>query len=186
MIAYRDLLQTFIILFSVLSLIMAPALYYYSHGNYHAYGAYSIGNERFSLGNMGYSNVECTQVPKELGLFPINCNVGRINSITAIGINPSTTRQKDLCSITSHNDVCSEGILQGFKDHITTECLGKANCTVTINDANPVYPAYPPIDTPVGEEIEPDQFTSCKADSATIFVQFTCVQSEVKLEAKRS
>jgi hypothetical protein len=60
MIAYRDLLSTFIILFSVLSLIMAPAVYFYAYGNYHGYGAFEIGKERYSLGNMGYSHVECT------------------------------------------------------------------------------------------------------------------------------
>jgi hypothetical protein len=182
MIAYRDLLSTFIILFSVLSLIMAPAVYFYAYGNYHGYGAFEIGNERYSLGNMGYSHVECTQVPGALPSFPLNCNVGKINQINAIGVNPANTRQKDMCSISSGNEVCSEGMISSFKDLISSECLGKANCTIDVTES--IYPAYPPADVPA-DEVEPDQYEQCRADGATLFVQYVCVQDEETINQKK-
>lgn len=81
MISYRDLLQTFIYLFAFLSILMLPAVYFYGYGGYHGYGALNIGYERYSLGNMGYSSVECMQVPKELTQFPLGCNIGKISHI---------------------------------------------------------------------------------------------------------
>ena len=79
---------------------MAPAVYFYGFGNYHGYGAYALGKEQYSLGNMGYAHVDCMTVPKELSAFPINCNVGYIQKINDVGINPSDNRQKDLCAVT--------------------------------------------------------------------------------------
>ena len=53
MVAYRDLMFILIILFSVLSLIMAPAMYIYkSHDGIQ----YPKGYSTFSLGNLGYSS----------------------------------------------------------------------------------------------------------------------------------
>jgi hypothetical protein len=53
-IAYRDLMFTFIILFSVLTVLMIPAMVFYS-----SYSAIPVNvikpYARLSLGNMGYS-----------------------------------------------------------------------------------------------------------------------------------
>lgn len=44
MIAYRDLLKEFIVLFALISVFMSPAIYYYRYGGYHGYGANVTGN----------------------------------------------------------------------------------------------------------------------------------------------
>jgi len=53
MIAYRDLMFTLIIVFSVLTLIMTPAFFYYKEN-----GAIILPKAymQYSLGNMGYSS----------------------------------------------------------------------------------------------------------------------------------
>lgn len=73
MLAYRDLLKTFICLFGLISILMIPAIYFYGWGDYNGYGGNFISKERYSLGNMGYSTVECIQIPTELSTFPLSC-----------------------------------------------------------------------------------------------------------------
>ena len=53
MVAYRDLMFTLILLFSVMSIIMCPAIMFYKKG-----GAItnSKGWDVYSLGNMGYAS----------------------------------------------------------------------------------------------------------------------------------
>jgi len=52
-VAYRDMLYNMIFVFSIFSLLMTPAFYYYSKG-----GAYPsiVKNEGYTLGNYGYSS----------------------------------------------------------------------------------------------------------------------------------
>lgn len=77
MIAYRDLLQTFIVLFTILSLLMTPALYYYRYGGYNGYGDEDIGwKVGFTLGNMGYSSVQCSTIPNDINTLSISCPYG--------------------------------------------------------------------------------------------------------------
>lgn len=54
MVAYRDLMLVMILLFGGISLLMAPAMYFYSQ--YDAYGGAAKGYSKLSLGNLGYSS----------------------------------------------------------------------------------------------------------------------------------
>ena len=73
MIAYRDLLQTFIWLFSLLTLFMIPAFYFYN-----SYDGIQkpIGLAKLSLGNMGYSSSQCSSIPTSLDKLYIQCPFG--------------------------------------------------------------------------------------------------------------
>jgi hypothetical protein len=56
MVAYRDLMFILIILFSVISIIMIPAMSIYkSHNGI----AIPVGYAKMSLGNLGYSSTQC-------------------------------------------------------------------------------------------------------------------------------
>lgn len=78
MIAYRDLLLTFVILFSFLSLLMGPAMYYYSkHEGIINPAKYSV----WSIGNMGYSTSQCANIPLEVGKLSAQCPFGVIGEI---------------------------------------------------------------------------------------------------------
>jgi hypothetical protein len=59
MIAYRDLMWTLIIVFSVLTIIMMPAFFFFNqHGAIK--GASKKPLMEYSLGNMGYSSAQCS------------------------------------------------------------------------------------------------------------------------------
>ncbi len=66
MIAYRDLLFTMIIVFSILSVIMLPAMSFY---NQHGGIAKALQKPLagYSLGNMGYSSTQCSMIPLGAG-----------------------------------------------------------------------------------------------------------------------
>lgn len=102
-------------------------------------------------------------------------------------MNPNTTRQKDLCNIESQvNSVCSNGINDDFKTMVKNTCLNHLNCTIELNQT-PVYPAYPPLNPngTVDETVTSDQYATCKAPKAIMFVQYTCAQTEDVLQEKR-
>ncbi len=86
-IAYRDLMFTFIIMFSVLTVVMIPAMVFYS--SYNAIPANILKPyARLSLGNMGYSSSQCTSVIYGLGLIPLSCPTGTsITTVPHFGIN---------------------------------------------------------------------------------------------------
>lgn len=73
LIAYRDMLWTFVVIFTVLSGIVTPQLMDFSTG-----GAFTepIGNEQTTIGNLGYSSSMCTSVPFEVGKMPLSCVYG--------------------------------------------------------------------------------------------------------------
>jgi hypothetical protein len=101
MVAYKDLMMTSIILFSVLSVLMAPAIFYYKSFN----GIQEPKSlVQYSLGNMGYSTMQCLSVPFDLGKIPLFCPYGAINEVRHIGINPDIpSASKDACMETSEN-----------------------------------------------------------------------------------
>jgi hypothetical protein len=76
MIAYRDLLQTFIVLFFVLSLLMTPALYFYRYGGASGYGDAPSWKTGFTLGNFGYSSVQCSTIPNSIDSLSVSCTYG--------------------------------------------------------------------------------------------------------------
>jgi hypothetical protein len=56
---------------------MTPALYYYRYGGGNGYGTadpgYKIG---FTLGNMGYSSVQCATIPNSINALSLSCTYG--------------------------------------------------------------------------------------------------------------
>ena len=82
-------------LFVLLSLFMAPAMYYYSQGT--GIGTYQSWSQ-FSLGNFGYSTNKCQVSPFDLGSIPIKCQYGTLSSIVSAGVMPGNLPRKDLCN----------------------------------------------------------------------------------------
>jgi hypothetical protein len=105
MVAYRDLMLTLMCLWGACSLLMAPALHYYSSGSGYggSYGSY----DKYSLGNFGYSTTECQTVPVDLNKITMECTYGVISDIYYIGINPSNMSDKDTCSPSDYNAECT-------------------------------------------------------------------------------
>ena len=57
LIAYRKLLRSLIVMFFLMSLIMAPAIYIYYKGTGFDQMENATWSARFSLGNLGYDSV---------------------------------------------------------------------------------------------------------------------------------
>lgn len=68
-----------IILFTVISLLMAPAMYFYS--SYDGYNGAAKGYSKLSLGNLGYSSTQCQISPWDLKQLNIFCPYGNIGSV---------------------------------------------------------------------------------------------------------
>ena len=60
LIAYRDMLWNMAAMFCLCSALCLPAIYIYSEGEgYSMGGSVDVGVEKYSLGNLGYSSMEC-------------------------------------------------------------------------------------------------------------------------------
>jgi hypothetical protein len=63
LLAYRNIIYTLFLLFAVLSIIMMPALSIYSKGNGFHPEILKTKFAGYSIGNLGYSTIQCTSVP---------------------------------------------------------------------------------------------------------------------------
>jgi hypothetical protein len=61
-VAYRDLLYSLIWIFSAFSILMLPTIYIYQNGSGYAFNEIP-GKEIYSLGNLGYTSVQCASMP---------------------------------------------------------------------------------------------------------------------------
>ena len=87
-VAYRNTLFTMILAFLVFTVLAVPSMMFYSRGT-----AYSlnykgtVGNEIYSIGNLGYSNIQCENAPLGIGIMTMACSYGTIGKIVDYGIN---------------------------------------------------------------------------------------------------
>jgi hypothetical protein len=71
-VAYRNILWAMIIAFCVFSLMATPAILIYRNGSGYAFGYQELrGRENFSLGNLGYSSMQCAQIPVGIGILDL-------------------------------------------------------------------------------------------------------------------
>ncbi len=90
-VAYRNTLFTMILAFLVFTVLAIPSMVFYSRGT--AYGlnyANTTGNEVYSIGNLGYSNVQCENTPLGIGIMTMMCSYGTIGKIIDYGVNAPT------------------------------------------------------------------------------------------------
>jgi len=119
MIAYRDLLFTMIIVFCILSAIMAPVAYFYSQ-----YDAIKIPKMMMtnSLGNMGYSSAQCSLLPLGAGPeaasinVPIECPFGNFGEAHSFGINPGNLVPNNYCAVSEKGEI-NNGFCSSLVNH---------------------------------------------------------------------
>ena len=109
--AYRKTLYSLMLLFIVMSVITYPILKTYEAG-----GAIDVENTItkygvYSLGNMGYSSLQCNTVPFGMGKLVLSCPYGSISGIVenGLGINEKDGGNTDACLVNSEvfkNDIC--------------------------------------------------------------------------------
>ena len=59
------------------------------------------------IGSLGYSSVECAQIPVSIGRIAVSCPYGTVGKIIDYGVNnPSTGSPPDACITNDHNRSC--------------------------------------------------------------------------------
>lgn len=156
---YRNLLESLYVGFAFMAMITLPCVYMFLNGD--GYNKITAGRYGYlSLGNLGYSSVQCSIIPFNFDKIGLNCPYGEFGEIVVdgVGINEAKLNKKSFCQVTKEehlihwanlrnlnyedrNDECSKLIddvkmRQAFK----TECAdaptdkGKGNkiCTLTV------------------------------------------------------
>jgi hypothetical protein len=98
LICYRSMMENLILGFFILTCIMAPTLEIYKRNA--AVDMYvSDSWYKYSLGNLGYSSVECAIVPQKLQNIALQCPYGNIGKIVdnGYGINAINLDTLDFC-----------------------------------------------------------------------------------------
>ena len=87
-VAYRNTLFTMILAFIVFSVLVVPSMVLYSRGTaYNLNYKGTVGNEIYSIGNLGYSNIQCENAPLGIGIMSMTCSYGTIGKIIDYGVN---------------------------------------------------------------------------------------------------
>jgi hypothetical protein len=84
-VAYRDLLYSMIWVFSAFSILMIPTIYIYSTGTGFALST-QPGKELYTLGNLGYSTVQCASIPLGVQSINIDCPYGTVGEVLDFGV----------------------------------------------------------------------------------------------------
>lgn len=170
MVAYKDLMYTFILLFTVLSIVMLPAMFFYKSGT----GLTKPKSlAQFSLGNLGYSTSQCVSVPYELKEIPLSCPFGTISEIKEFGINPDTEgATKDACMPDAGNKICADSLDRGYLK-IAKGLIGDGVSKFGLEFKESEYVA-------AGKTLDP----ICTIDSL-FFIQYTCLQSDEVIAQKK-
>lgn len=107
-VAYRNLMWTMTLALCVFTILAIPSLVIYSNGTGYAYTNKRLqGREIYSLGNMGYSSVQCSSIPMGIGVLSLSCPYGQIGEILDYGVNDVHNGvDTQLCANTEANQNC--------------------------------------------------------------------------------
>ena len=98
----------FIWLFALFSIIMAPSIYYNGLGQGYKFVATEKQSyEMNTIGNLGYSSVQCQQIPVVVEKLSLSCPYGVIGEFFDYGINHHDDGgAADSCLTTENNQAC--------------------------------------------------------------------------------
>jgi hypothetical protein len=126
-------------------------------------GSYSDGY----LGNLGYSNVQCAQIPSNVQRLSLSCPYGTIGKFLDFGVNP-LAENRNTCVTNAKNSACKPDasfIADAFATSIGLDSFlfSYENKSLYADDGD---------------------HSACSSDSSTLFVQFTCIQDAASQSAK--
>ena len=123
-----------------------------------------------TLGNLGYSSVQCKSVPLAVEKLSFACPYGTIGQIYDYGVNlQNDGGDAESCIETEHNRACKPN--NPAFSSMLDDTLGKQSVQETLT-ASDLY-----TDTTHGDCLN-DQ------NLPTLFVQFSCVQSDEEISTK--
>jgi len=130
LIAYKKTIWNLFELFFVLSFVVSPLLKTFNEGT--GIDRSIKGWSHLSLGNMGYSSVQCASSPFFMENFVLTCPYGKISKIVdngnALGINDPSVTDNSICRVSANykNEECSKLVDSAkFKQDFEKKCKGK-------------------------------------------------------------
>lgn len=104
-VAYVDMLWTLIYTFLLFTLLLLPTMMAFSDGK--AYDNVLVKSTYLDtyLGNLGYSSVQCAQIPANVGRLSMSCPFGDIGEILDYGMNKQLNN-KYVCENSAANSAC--------------------------------------------------------------------------------
>ena len=156
-----DILYTLIWAFILFSVIMLPTLTGYRSGT--AYdGDLHVGHASSMISNLGYSEVECRNIPVSLGKVAITCPYGTVGKIFEYGVNSDEMGSPlDACAINDQNRRCKP-TSNSIRDSLQ-KAIGKDSYTISFG-LDDLYASGK------GEKL-------CTDTTNLFFVQYSCIQS---------
>lgn len=170
LIAYRKSLFSLMCLFMVMSVTTHPILTTYESGIAIDANLTTSKYGTKSLGNLGYSSIQCTSVPFGMGKLVLSCPYGSISGIVknGLGINEKGSNYTTACLVnatTFGNDVCSNDIdSTTFYDDFDNNCIGNETCSFTFGATN--------------KYVKSTANKTCTDDRSSLFVQYKCEITE--------
>lgn len=104
-VAYVNILWTLIWTFILYSLFLGPVMMFFGEGSAYADVLSKSSYLDFSLGNMGYSSVQCASIPTNVDRLSLSCPYGTIGEFLDYGINP-LLNNKNTCVNNDANSMC--------------------------------------------------------------------------------
>ena len=162
-VAYNEMLRKFIWLFAFFSILMAPVIYYFQNGSGYQFSPKALqGYEMRTLGNMGYSSVQCRSMPLAVEKMVYGCPYGSVGEIYDYGVNlVNDGGARDSCIETDQNRACKPD--NPSVSRLLNDSLGKASTSYDVTGAD-LYTDLVAHANCVKEENLP-----------TLFVQYSCI-----------
>jgi len=169
-VAYIDMLWTLILVFLLFSILLIPTLISFRDGSgYKAIGQRLSSYEVGTIGNMGYSSVQCTGMPLEIGSINLFCPFGAIGELYDYGVNLSDQTATN-CANNDAIESCRPDSLQ-FTTAMDS-AVGQSSYLYEFGTYTNLY-------------LTPDTKAACSnPTNSRLFVQYTCVQTAESLQIK--
>jgi hypothetical protein len=122
-VAYLDMLWCLVWTFTLYTIFLLPTFFFFLDGS--AYDSVQVKSSYLDsyLGNLGYSSVQCAQIPAQVGRLSLSCPYGTIGEILDYGVNPTNDGRYD-CLTNSINEACKPNtqlVANGFGASLGTE-----------------------------------------------------------------
>ncbi|CAI2373992.1 unnamed protein product [Moneuplotes crassus] len=170
-VAYFSFMEFMIILFSIMTLLSLPSLYYFI--TFRKTPNTQAGLlDKFSLANLGYSSTLCDANHLEIKKLHMSCETGEMQELVSFGIIPPMSEIQDACYETEDTLNCNRVIqLDKITSHIFENCIGNRSCSINFGDY-------------LLKDIDPN--STCLNVNARFYTQMLCKVTDSELEERKN
>lgn len=168
-VAYVDMLWTLIWTFTLYSIMLLPTMMYFADGGAYSDVPAAVKSDYLDtyLGSMGYSSVQCAQIPTGLGKLSLSCPYGTIGGVLSHGVNVAGP---DSNPKTCLDPLGAAGACKPFDATLAAQMANAIGKKTTVLEWSNISGGLPGTAGP-----------GCTLDS-TVFAQYTCVQDAASQE----